>query len=295
VRLASADVMVGTTDVAVENTTRARAMGYGGAMRVGALLTVLFLLSPGLRAEAPARPRVLVLEPASKSFDPATTSTIAGLIIVELGQDPRLDVISAAEVQRLAELEGDRQAVGCGDESCLAELAGAMGARYVVFGDVGSLGSLVVMNLNLFDNQTARAIHRVTVQADGIAKIPAALPGPIAALRQALIASTTTTATPPTTTTTTAPATTATTPPPAGGAGVPILPWVLVGGGAALAIGGLAGDVFSPTSINGTYDVFDFAWPIGYGLVAPVLIGVGGVLLFSTDDGAAATTTTGGR
>lgn len=270
-------------------------IGYDTPMRVSVLLCLSLLVSTAVRAEsATPRPRVLVLEPASKSFDAATTSTIAGLIIVELGQDPCLDVISAAEVQRLAELEGDRQAVGCGDESCLAELAGAMGARYVVFGDIGSLGSLVVMNLNLFDNQTTRAIHRVTVQADGIAKLPAALPGPVRALRQALVTGTTSSTATSTSTTsptpTPAPADTAT----SGDAGVPVLPWVLIGSGAALAVGGLAGDVFSPTSKNGVYDAFDIAWPIGYGVVAPILVGVGGVMLFTADDGAAATATTTG-
>jgi len=168
-------------------------MGYGPAMCVAALLC-LFLLSPALRAGAPsvlpARPRVLVLEPASKSFDAATTSTIAGLIIVELAKDASLDVISAAEVQRLAELEGDRQAVGCGDESCLAELAGAMGARYVIFGDAGTLGGTVVLNLNLFDSQTTQAVNRVAVKADGVDALPAAVPGPLRELTAPLTGAT---------------------------------------------------------------------------------------------------------
>lgn len=46
--------------------------------------------------------------------------------------------------------------MGCGDSSCLAEIAGAMGAEFVVFGDVGKLGETFVINLNLFDNNAVR-------------------------------------------------------------------------------------------------------------------------------------------
>jgi hypothetical protein len=211
---------------------------------------------------------VLVLEPGSATVDKPTLGTIAGLMIVELAKDPALDVISDAEVKRLAELEGDRQTAGCTDTNCLAELAGAMGARYVIFGDVGVLGSTVVLNLNLFDSQRTRAVNRVAVKADSIDALPAALPTPLREL--------------------TAPLTGATVPPApvaTSSSGAPIVPWVLVGSGAALAVGTIAADNLSPTSSDDVLDGVDFLWPATYCVVGPGLMLTGlGMLLFAPSD-----------
>jgi TolB-like protein len=214
------------------------------------------------------RPRVLVLTPGSATIDKATLSTIAGLMIVELAKDTALDVISDAEVKRLADLEGDRQAVGCDDTTCLAELAGAMGARYVIFGDVGTLGSTVIVNLNLFDSQTTRAVNRVAVKADGVDALPAALSTPLREL------------TAPLTGTTVRPAPAVST-----SSGPPILPWVLVGSGAALAAGGILADNLSPTSSDDVLDGIDFVWPAAYCVAGPGLALTGlGMLLFAPSD-----------
>ncbi len=129
--------------------------------------------SPAVPAQ---RARVLVLEPRSAVMDAATLSTITGIIVVELTQNRGFDVIAAADVQRLAELEGQRQNAGCDSAACLAEIAGAIGARYVVFGDVGALGELLVLNLNLFDSETSKAVNRVTVQARSIETLAGMLP-----------------------------------------------------------------------------------------------------------------------
>ena len=252
------------------------------AMALGAETPVPAGPAPG--PAPPERQRVLVLEPSSAAFDAATVATSAGLIIVELSADKRLDVISAAEVRRLAELEGERQTIGCNDTSCLAELAGAMGARYVVFGDVGTLGSLVVMNLNLFDGATTQAISRVTVQSDGIGGLPAALPARIKVLAQPLIArielkgGTTTT----TTTTTTL----------VGDATAPVVaeggssaPWIVLSSGVAMVVVGGLVDGLSPTSVNGELDPVDFVGPVGYvGGVVVAAVGLGMLVLGGSDD-----------
>jgi|GEM_PF-554245 len=236
--------------------------------------------APTVAAAPPERQRVLVLQPSSAAFDAATVATIAGLIIVELSADKRLDVISAAEVRRLAELEGERQTIGCTDTSCLAELAGAMGARYVVFGDVGTLGSLVVMNLNLFDGATTQAISRVTVQSDGIGGLPAALPARIKVLAEPLVARMGATGESPTST----PAGPTAVGADAGGGGS-ATPWIVLSSGVALlAVGGLV-DGLSPTSFNGRVDPVDFVGPVGYvGGVVVAAIGVGMLVFGGSND-----------
>ena len=160
------------------------------------LLSLVASLVPGIAVAAEEeKPRLLVLEPSSDVVDKPTLNTIASLMLVELSKQHGLDVISASDVKRLAELEGEKQAMGCADSSCLAELAGAMGARYVVFGDVGTLGSLMILNLNLFDSQKATAVNRTTVQSNGIEELPSKLAAGLVELAAPLNAGPTTTTT----------------------------------------------------------------------------------------------------
>lgn len=142
-------------------------------------------------AEAPAdaapqteRLRVLVLDLTDTgALGPNVVSTITGRIVVTLADVPSLDIVSGDDVRRLAELEADRQTIGCDEASCLAELAGALGARYVVFGQVGRLGELLIVNLSLFDSEEAQSVGRASAEASNLESLPGAI-GP--ALRKLL-------------------------------------------------------------------------------------------------------------
>lgn len=148
------------------------------------LVSAVFCLAAALAPpEPPPRQSLLVLEPSSSVIDPATRGTLLSLIIVEVAGASRLDVLSPNDVKRLVELEGEKQTAGCLDNSsCLADLAGALGARYVVFGDLGPLGSQLVLNLNLFDSQHARAVSRVTARFTTLEELPGQLPNLVSKL-----------------------------------------------------------------------------------------------------------------
>ncbi len=128
------------------------------------------------RQEAASRLRVLVLEPSAPPGDEEVARGIASLLAVELSCIERFDVISNADVKRIIALEGEKQSLGCSTESCVAELAGAMGANLVLFGDVTRLGEVRVVTLNLFDSQEARSLGRVSEQLTSLEQLPARIP-----------------------------------------------------------------------------------------------------------------------
>jgi len=242
-------------------------------------LSLLFSLSiassVAVAADDADRPRLLVLEPSSEVVNKPTLSTIASLMLVELSKQPGLDVISASDVKRLAELEGEKQSMGCVDSSCLAELAGAMGARYVVFGDVGQLGSLIILNLNLFDSSKATAVNRTTVQSNGVEDLPSKLAAGLRELTAPLNGAATAAATPP-------PAVTA--PQAKGEPPSAALTWGLVGGGVAVMLAGGGYDLIIPTSDDAKLDGFDFIGPTI--MVAGIGVAVAGVvMMISGGDG----------
>lgn len=217
--------------------------------------TALASSSSSPAAFTPAAPlQVLVLEPTSSVLDGPTRTTVANLMVVELGQQQGLTVIGANEVQRLATLESDKQLAGCTQSDCLSELAGALGARYVVFGDVGPLGARQVLNLNLFDAQQAMAISRTAITFTSVEELPALLPAPLQALTAPLLR----TSQPATVATPAAP------PPPS-----PVMPVALIVAGALVAGGGTTFDLLSPTSDDKRLDAWDGLGPTG------VVLGIG--------------------
>ena len=140
------------------------------------LLLLLLLVAPATsRAEtpapatAPAKPRLLVLDLKANGVAPDVVSTIQGVIAAAVGDTAAFDVLTGEDVRRLIELEGMKQTAGCdADSSCLAEIAGALGARFVVFGDAGRLGDVVIVNLSLFEVERAASVNRQSLRAEKV-------------------------------------------------------------------------------------------------------------------------------
>jgi hypothetical protein len=121
---------------------------------------------------------LLVLDLAAEGgVDPSLVRTVAALVSADLATYRDLNVIAGADVKAMMELEGEKQQIGCGESSCLAELAGALGARLVVFGSVGVLGPKSVLHLNLFDSQTGQSVGRQFVEVDNPGELSRVLPG----------------------------------------------------------------------------------------------------------------------
>jgi hypothetical protein len=66
----------------------------------------------------------------------------------------------------MVDFEAEKQALGCDTSSCLSEIAGALGAGYVVFGRVGRLDDVYLLQLNLFDSAKGRAVAREEARSD---------------------------------------------------------------------------------------------------------------------------------
>lgn len=110
-----------------------------------------------------------LLAPASAlaEVDRSSLATLTSLVTIALSESGRFEVVSSSDVREVIALEAERQAMGCeSDASCLAEVAGAIGARFVVFGQLGKLGSLYVLTLNLFDSDAATAASRVVTKGE---------------------------------------------------------------------------------------------------------------------------------
>ena len=140
------------------------------------LLLSLLLLSSSAWAEAPKERRVLVLDFVARAVPDEVASTLAAGVAVRVGRNPELRAVSGAELRRMVDFEAERANAGCADDTgCLAELAGALGAELVVFGEVGRVGELYVVTLGMFDPSRAEVLARETVREASVDALPAAL------------------------------------------------------------------------------------------------------------------------
>lgn len=95
--------------------------------------------------------RVLVLDFKSDGVDEATTRTLNAIVANAFARSDGLLVTSGADLRAAVDVEATRQTVSCADDSCFADLAGALGAQLVVSGSVGKLGDLLVVTVSLYD------------------------------------------------------------------------------------------------------------------------------------------------
>ncbi len=143
-------------------------------MRSLALLVVL-ALAPAARADAPvARWKLLVLDVNAPDLEESQAETLTTFIAARAARFPTLDVTSATDIRDMAALEADKQQMGCdqGSTSCLAEIAGAMGADFVLSTHAGKLDGVIVVALQLFDARVASGEGRASVQGWSLAELP---------------------------------------------------------------------------------------------------------------------------
>ena len=141
-------------------------------------LLALLLLTSAAKAETPPtpQPRLIVLEThAVGGVDPKTVAGISAYLASEAAKG-KMRVLAASDVGSMLGLERQKQLLGCSDESCLFELAGALGAEYLLSSEVSEIGGEWMLTVALLDMQAARAQGRTTRRAPDLKDLLALVP-----------------------------------------------------------------------------------------------------------------------
>jgi TolB-like protein len=118
-----------------------------------------------LLAAGGEKPKLLVLDvQATGGATEALAQSVTQAVISEAISRGFYSVISSRDLGSLMGVERQKQLLGCGEDSnsCMAELAGAMAARFVLTGNVSRFGDALQLNLQLFDNQKSGGVARAT-------------------------------------------------------------------------------------------------------------------------------------
>lgn len=119
---------------------------------------------------------VLLLFVAAATPTPEVAATLTEVTAVAAASVEGTEVLSSRDIEKIIALESQKQLAGCSASDCLAEVAGALGARLVLFGELGALDNQLVLTLNLYDAEAARSVARQLVRGPGAAALSEGIP-----------------------------------------------------------------------------------------------------------------------
>jgi TolB-like protein len=116
----------------------------------------IFLIIP-LSSAAQEKIKVAVLPfDATTGIEKGTAELVTEEVLNRMRQKPNIEVISLEEIDKLITLEQKKQLLGCTDDSCLLEAAGALGVDKLLMCKMGRIGSQYAFSLKLLDVHHAK-------------------------------------------------------------------------------------------------------------------------------------------
>jgi outer membrane receptor protein involved in Fe transport len=76
-------------------------------------------------------------------------------------------VIGKTDILEMLEMEKRRRLTGCTERECVAEIASALGTRWMIAGSLGKFGNVYLISLKLFDTENLLVVGRVTRRVRG--------------------------------------------------------------------------------------------------------------------------------
>jgi hypothetical protein len=131
---------------------------------------------------------VVVQDLALRGFRPELVALVTGQVASELARRSNDRVLTKKDIETMLSVEKAKEALGCAELTCFADLGGMLGTRYALAGHIGRVGDYVVLDLRLIDIAEARVAGHFNQQ---VALTPSAneenvllesLPGAVEAL-----------------------------------------------------------------------------------------------------------------
>lgn len=114
------------------------------------------------------------------------TDLISDRLVMELFNTNKVNIMERSQMQDILKEQGFQQSGACTDQSCLVEMGQVLGVEQIVYGSMGKLGNMFMINLRIIDVQTAKIKQVVSKDIKGniedvvvyLSQIAAQLVGP---------------------------------------------------------------------------------------------------------------------
>ena len=133
------------------------------------LAAVGLLVSLAARAEDAEKVKIAVMElRAEAGIAAGVRDLLYERLLREVEKAGQHEVLGRTDIESMLGLEADRQKLGCFDDSsCIAEIGGALGVRYMLTGNLGRIGESLLFNIKRIDVNQAKAVGRVSRRIKG--------------------------------------------------------------------------------------------------------------------------------
>lgn len=107
---------------------------------------------------------------ASSNVDPGLVEALTQVVPETLEGLGVFKAISTQEIKQLLAFESQKQLLGCNEVSCLAEIGGALGADFLVIGNLSLVGDAYIIQLQLANIAAAKIESRASREYSGDTK-----------------------------------------------------------------------------------------------------------------------------
>lgn len=118
-----------------------------------------------LAMDAPTSVLMMPLKPV-RGVDKATCQLLSNYMLSQLQGVKRLRTVGASDMDAVLAADKQKQALGCTDVSCMAEMGGALGVDLVMYGELGVLGSKYNVNVSAVRTSDATVAARASLLVD---------------------------------------------------------------------------------------------------------------------------------
>ena len=141
------------------------------------VLALILLSAPAAEAQTEL-PGLAVLDlQIKKGVESSAGEMLNDLILDLLGRSGRFSsVIAGSDIREMLSLEQQKQALGCDEDNCLAELGGSLGVPLMFSSSLGAFGGKYIINLKLISVEEAKVKARASSVVKDEAAILEALP-----------------------------------------------------------------------------------------------------------------------
>jgi TolB-like protein len=123
------------------------------------------------------RDSVAIMDFAATDIDRKFASQATDGAVLGVHKLKMFDVISGDDIRAMLDQQQMKDAISCENTSCLADLGGALDARYMISGKIAKTAAGVQVNVTLMDVYNARAVGREQRTITNLAKLSEEISG----------------------------------------------------------------------------------------------------------------------
>jgi len=97
-----------------------------------------------------------------KGIEKGTTNLLIEIIMDEISRSKAFKVIGQKDIDKMLFWESNKQLKNCSENSCMMQIAGAMGAEYYVESSIGTVGNSYVISMKLIETMKVEIKGRST-------------------------------------------------------------------------------------------------------------------------------------